>query len=1100
MQMERGKHYFAFISHSSKDEQTALWLRDKLDHYHIPTAVQKAYGVPSTLKPNFTFQTDLAGNKLAETLNTHLDDSRFLIVVCSPDAAKSQYVNGEVQHFVDTGRTGNIIPFIVEGTPHASSPEEECFPPALLALHGQNELRGISLKESEKHLGSKMAAVVNVIATMLGIRFDVLWDKYRHRRMRRRAAVAAVALLVVLLGLFLWDYHRPTYRYFADYVDCFGVPEGVVEISKEQVQHCYRLYQFEYRRIPFGEPGAYSWRLANVSFVNSALRPQSIVNSVYKDRTPILELEYNKGTGIIQRVNYCDENGKVLLRHELSERNGVTAAIADFHHAQEQKGSGFVGASLTSQTMGQMDENQTKSNIVRYAYERDAKGHVVKITYHSNNDSNLSRSAVCDGDGVFGCLYTLDSLGRRVKVEFLGLEDKKVCTRTGLAGYAVDYDDHGSVLEATYFDLLGEPSFNEGGFTRAVNVSDEWGNCLEEALYGPDGALCLNRSGFARVTFTHDERGNVVETAYYGTDGEPCFVNGFAKMTATYDKHGNKLEECYFGTDGEPCYSNEHVARMQYEFDKYGHIIHECCYGTDGKPCLSVLGVAESKLKYDEKGNVVEVCVYGTDGKPCFANSGNAKTTISYNDAGLRTEAAYFGPDGKPCLNYQFIAKWTATYDERGNMTETARFGTDGKPCLDNYGVHKIVTRYNENGNVIEKLYYGTDGKLCLSNDGFAGFRADYDAHGNQTELVYFGTETEPSVYQNGCTRLIAQFDERGNNIEGATFGDDGAPHLSDLQVARWTTVFDDRGNPTEMAYFGTDGKPCLSSDGIARWEAKYDERGNNTEMAYFGIDGKPIATINGAKTTFLYDSHGRMVEVACFGTDGKPCLSHEQVAKSQFLYDKEGRRIETKFFGTDGNLCNSALGYARWTCVYDERGHVVETADFDADGKLCLSKDGFAIKRSRYDDKGFCIENLYLGPDSLPIAPMGYYREERTLNERGETVATTYYDVNNRLLGDYYFAMQVVSVSGYAFSQGVPQGSVILQLNDWVIGEGQEKAYQQRQKKFDMHYYLLTPEGKIIHLHKDAGKLGLACYDIVVGKAQADEFRAMLERWKQNN
>lgn len=190
--MEQGKHYYAFISHSTKDEKIALWLCNKLDNYHIPATVQKEYGAPKNLKPNFTFQTNLAGNKLRKALGNELDDSQYLIVVCSPDAAHSNYVNDEVQHFIDTGRTDRIIPFIIEGTP------EDCFPPALLALKGEDELRGVNLKETEKHLGSKMAAVVNVIATMLGVRFDVLWDRHK-RRMKRQRLLVGLGISALLI-------------------------------------------------------------------------------------------------------------------------------------------------------------------------------------------------------------------------------------------------------------------------------------------------------------------------------------------------------------------------------------------------------------------------------------------------------------------------------------------------------------------------------------------------------------------------------------------------------------------------------------------------------------------------------------------------------------------------------------------------------------------------------------------------------------------------------------------------------------------------------------------------------------------------------------
>ena len=66
-----------------------------------------------------------------DELEKQLQNSEFLIVICSPHASRSEWVNKEIQVFIDEGRLGNIIPFIVEGLPHAGSAVEECFPQAL---------------------------------------------------------------------------------------------------------------------------------------------------------------------------------------------------------------------------------------------------------------------------------------------------------------------------------------------------------------------------------------------------------------------------------------------------------------------------------------------------------------------------------------------------------------------------------------------------------------------------------------------------------------------------------------------------------------------------------------------------------------------------------------------------------------------------------------------------------------------------------------------------------------------------------------------------------------------------------------------------------
>jgi hypothetical protein len=207
------KHYYAFISHSSKDEKMAKWLLKQLENYHIPATIQKEYHAPKRLKPIFLFQKDLTGNKLRDALEGELRDSKFLIVVCSPASARSEYVNAEVQHFIDSGRYDKIIPFIIDGVPFASlsgQANEECFPPALISLKGTDrELRGIDLRESIKQRGSRQAAVVDIVASMLGVRFDTMWNRYRRYRRRQLIALTVAALMMVGAFVMLWKMMQP---------------------------------------------------------------------------------------------------------------------------------------------------------------------------------------------------------------------------------------------------------------------------------------------------------------------------------------------------------------------------------------------------------------------------------------------------------------------------------------------------------------------------------------------------------------------------------------------------------------------------------------------------------------------------------------------------------------------------------------------------------------------------------------------------------------------------------------------------------------------------------------------------------------------------
>ena len=93
--------------------------------------------VPASLKPIFRDREDFsAGHSLTEQTLAALAASQFLVVVCSPHAAQSKYVNEEIRCFKATGRAERVIAVIVDGAPGDSA--RECFPPALRLRVGED--------------------------------------------------------------------------------------------------------------------------------------------------------------------------------------------------------------------------------------------------------------------------------------------------------------------------------------------------------------------------------------------------------------------------------------------------------------------------------------------------------------------------------------------------------------------------------------------------------------------------------------------------------------------------------------------------------------------------------------------------------------------------------------------------------------------------------------------------------------------------------------------------------------------------------------------------------------------------------------------------
>lgn len=205
---------YAFISYSRKDEKWAKWLQRKLESYKLPTTIHNEYTSSKYLRPVFRDKTDLNTGILASELRNELDQSKFLIVICSPNSAKSKWVSEEVRAFIEQGRINDIIPFIVDGTPQDyqnDNPEEckegECFPCFLRQFtkeHPDQELLGINIKEVGKE-----PAFIRVVSKMLAVDFDTLWKRNKRQKLISRMIMVALLLIFIISIGYVWRANQP---------------------------------------------------------------------------------------------------------------------------------------------------------------------------------------------------------------------------------------------------------------------------------------------------------------------------------------------------------------------------------------------------------------------------------------------------------------------------------------------------------------------------------------------------------------------------------------------------------------------------------------------------------------------------------------------------------------------------------------------------------------------------------------------------------------------------------------------------------------------------------------------------------------------------
>jgi tetratricopeptide (TPR) repeat protein len=207
--------YRAFISYSHRDSKWAEWLHRKLETYRLPQAIvgrDTPFGpVPERLQPIFRDRDELGtATDLTTEITAALQESMFLVVLCSPAAAASRWVNEEVRSFKRMHGEERVRAIILDGEPFSGDPATECFPEALrfrvsidgVLSHVRAEPMAADLRPGGD--GRKFA-VSKLVAGLTGARLDELIQRENQRRSRRLRALAAglAALVLLFAGLAL---------------------------------------------------------------------------------------------------------------------------------------------------------------------------------------------------------------------------------------------------------------------------------------------------------------------------------------------------------------------------------------------------------------------------------------------------------------------------------------------------------------------------------------------------------------------------------------------------------------------------------------------------------------------------------------------------------------------------------------------------------------------------------------------------------------------------------------------------------------------------------------------------------------------------------
>jgi tetratricopeptide (TPR) repeat protein len=193
------RRFSAFISYSHADEKFVRKLHRMLESYRLPRRLLKTHGAAAgrRLKPLFRDSDELSASyDLSAAVREAIEASDYLIVVCSPAAAKSGWIGREIEQFRALRGDEAILATIIAGS------SETAFPPALHGRPGGPTLSPLAA-DFRPQGGGQRLALLRLVAALAGVHLDELVQRDAQDQVRRIAlagagAIAGIAVVAAL--------------------------------------------------------------------------------------------------------------------------------------------------------------------------------------------------------------------------------------------------------------------------------------------------------------------------------------------------------------------------------------------------------------------------------------------------------------------------------------------------------------------------------------------------------------------------------------------------------------------------------------------------------------------------------------------------------------------------------------------------------------------------------------------------------------------------------------------------------------------------------------------------------------------------------------
>ena len=207
--------YNAFISykHAPLDNKIAKEIQTGLEHFSIPGKIRKQSGVKRFERIFRDLEELPITSDLNDNIAKALNNSDFLIVICSTNTKKSTWVIKEIEEFLKTHTKKQVFTVLADGEPEDVIPDILKYDTVTRKLSDGTEITREEIIEPlscdyrmpVRH--ARRVELPRLAASMLGCSYDELMNRRRQYRIKRIAALSGVlaALLFLIIGYLSWS-------------------------------------------------------------------------------------------------------------------------------------------------------------------------------------------------------------------------------------------------------------------------------------------------------------------------------------------------------------------------------------------------------------------------------------------------------------------------------------------------------------------------------------------------------------------------------------------------------------------------------------------------------------------------------------------------------------------------------------------------------------------------------------------------------------------------------------------------------------------------------------------------------------------------------